>query len=204
MLFKIQIVESTRKDVIFYFSWEQQILRSYFADAYTDLPVSLWMIADDFSAIVTLFLKKSSRNIFSSCTCTSISRSFLMLRRRHSYRMWPLLPARNSQFSQTSIPPTTWCYIINSSYYYAIRESRSKRDHLGWEDVYHVHSVWKSQKSLIQHCERSELHLHLTFTILAFSPIFVWLKLTSLVTLYDRKLQVFKNSPKWTIIGIFN
>ena len=67
-------------------------------------------------SVVTLYLKKSSRNIFSSCTCTSISRSFLMLRRRHSYRMWPLLPARNSQFSQTSIPPTTWCYIINSYY----------------------------------------------------------------------------------------
>ena len=93
---KIQIVESTRKDVILDFSWQQKILRAYqpnlvffnlrspifvvqqdfFADAYTDLPISLWMIADDFSAIVTLFLKKSSRNIFSSCTCTSISRSF--------------------------------------------------------------------------------------------------------------------------------
>ena len=37
-----------------------------------------------------------------------------------------------------------------------------------------------------------------------FSPIFVLLKLTCLVTLFDRKLQVFKNSPKWTIFGIFN
>ena len=35
-------------------------------------------------------------------------------------------------------------------------------------------------------------------------PIFVLLKLTCLVTLFDRKLQVFKNSPKWTIFGIFN
>ena len=34
------------------------------------------------------------------------------------------------------------------------------------------------------------------------SPIFVLSKLTSLVTLYDRKLQVFKNSPKWTIFGL--
>ena len=25
-----------------------------------------------------------------------------------------------------------------------------------------------------------------------------------LVTLLDRKLQLFKNSPKWTIFGIFN
>ena len=28
--------------------------------------------------------------------------------------------------------------------------------------------------------------------------------MTCLVTLFDRKLQVFKNSPKWTIFGIFN
>ena len=28
--------------------------------------------------------------------------------------------------------------------------------------------------------------------------------LSCLVTLFDRKLQVFKNSPKWTIFGIFN
>ena len=33
---------------------------------------------------------------------------------------------------------------------------------------------------------------------------FVLLKLTCLVTLFDRKLHVFKNSPKWTIFGIFN
>ena len=37
-----------------------------------------------------------------------------------------------------------------------------------------------------------------------FPPIFVLLKLTCLVTLPDRKLQVFKYSPKWTIFGIFN
>ena len=37
-----------------------------------------------------------------------------------------------------------------------------------------------------------------------FPLIFVILKLTCLVTLCDHKLQVFKNSPKWTILGIFN
>ena len=35
-------------------------------------------------------------------------------------------------------------------------------------------------------------------------PIFVLLKVTCLVTLFDCKLQVFKNSPKWSIFGIFN
>ena len=37
-----------------------------------------------------------------------------------------------------------------------------------------------------------------------FPPIFVLSKLTCLVTLFDRKLLVLKNSPKWTIFGIFN
>ena len=33
---------------------------------------------------------------------------------------------------------------------------------------------------------------------------FLSYKMTYLVTLFDRKLQVFKNSPKLTIFGIFN
>ena len=37
-----------------------------------------------------------------------------------------------------------------------------------------------------------------------FPPIFVLLKVTCLVTLFDRKLQIFKNSPKWTIFVIFS
>ena len=37
-----------------------------------------------------------------------------------------------------------------------------------------------------------------------FHQFLSYLKLTCLVTLFDRKLQVFKNSPKWTIFGIFN
>ena len=35
-----------------------------------------------------------------------------------------------------------------------------------------------------------------------FPPIFVLLKLTCLVTLFDPKLQICKNSPKWTILDI--
>ena len=37
-----------------------------------------------------------------------------------------------------------------------------------------------------------------------FPQIFVLLKLTCLVTLFDRKFKVFKNSSKWTIFGIFD
>ena len=37
-----------------------------------------------------------------------------------------------------------------------------------------------------------------------FPPIFIQLKVTCLVTLFDCKLQAFKNSPKWTMFSIFN
>ena len=41
--------------------------------------------------------------------------------------------------------------------------------------------------------------------ILAFSTIFCpILKVTCLVTLFDRKLQVFKNSLKFMLFAIFN
>ena len=42
------------------------------------------------------------------------------------------------------------------------------------------------------------------FEFCHFPLIFVLLKLTCLVTLFDRKLQVFKNSPKWTIFFLFS
>ena len=43
----------------------------------------------------------------------------------------------------------------------------------------------------------------LIFQLWHFPPIFVLLKVTCLVTLFDRKVQVSKNLPKWTIFGIF-
>ena len=52
-------------------------------------------------------------------------------------------------------------------------------------------SAWKSPKMS-----------HLNFWILAFSNNFCLIKLTCLVTLFDHKLQVFKNLPKLTIFGI--
>ena len=47
-------------------------------------------------------------------------------------------------------------------------------------------------------------HLNFFFQFWRFPPILVLLNVTCLVTLFDRKLQVFKNSPKWTLFGIFN
>ena len=37
-----------------------------------------------------------------------------------------------------------------------------------------------------------------------FPPIFVLYKFNCLVTLFDQKHKVFKNSPTWIIFGIFN
>ena len=59
--------------------------------------------------------------------------------------------------------------------------------------------------TLAQQCLKITLNVALEFSqFWHFPPIFVLLNLTRLVTLFDRKLQVFKNSPKWTIFGIFN
>ena len=46
--------------------------------------------------------------------------------------------------------------------------------------------------------------LKITKNVAFGSSIFVLLKYTCLETLYDRKLQVFKNLLKLTIFGIFN
>ena len=61
-------------------------------------------------------------------------------------------------------------------------------------------------------CEFSDLTLFeidskcriLIFQFWYFPPIFVLLKLTCLETLFDRKLQVFKNLSKSAIFSIFN
>ena len=45
---------------------------------------------------------------------------------------------------------------------------------------------------------------NIAFEFWRFPPIFVLLKVTCLVTLFDCKLKIFKNSPKWTIFGILN
>ena len=42
------------------------------------------------------------------------------------------------------------------------------------------------------------------FLYFGYPPIFVLLQLTCLVTLFDRKLQVFKNSPMDHFFAIFN
>ena len=44
---------------------------------------------------------------------------------------------------------------------------------------------------------------HFNLGILAFSTNFCYIKLTCLVTLFDCKLQIFKNSSTWQFYGIF-
>ena len=61
--------------------------------------------------------------------------------------------------------------------------------------------IFKGNKT-ITHCLK--ITQNVAFEFWHFPPIFVLLKLTCLVTLFDRKLRVFKNSPKWNIFGIFS
>ena len=63
-------------------------------------------------------------------------------------------------------------------------------------------NLLKNQNPKMRFCEFSDLTLFFQFW--HFPPIFVLLKVTYLITLFDRKLQVFQNSPKWTIFDIFN
>ena len=82
--------------------------------------------------------------------------------------------------------------IISIEYLTQYFVSRSWKMHQNTQKTF-----WGEEKFIIKSAKQ-----HLEFW--HFPPIFVLLKLTCLVTLSDRKLQVFKNSPKWTIFGIFN
>ena len=56
--------------------------------------------------------------------------------------------------------------------------------------------VWR-----VTHCLK--ITQNVAFEFWYFPPIFVLLKLNCLVTLFDRKIQVFKNSSKWNIFWHF-
>ena len=58
--------------------------------------------------------------------------------------------------------------------------------------------------SIVSKIQVNCLKITRIFQFWHFPTIFVLIKVTCLVTLFDRKLQVFKNSPKLRIFGIFN
>ena len=86
------------------------------------------------------------------------------------------------------------------------------------DDVHHCLNIWNYVRkffswsiisllctfgrcTLFQNYSKCRIRI---FEFWRFSPFFVLLRLTCLVTLFDSKLQVFKNSSKWTIFGIFD
>ena len=71
-------------------------------------------------------------------------------------------------------------------------------------NTFQIHAHYMYFGHLPDECTLFENYSNCRIWILAFSTNFVLLKLNCLVILYDRKLQVFKNSPKWTFFGIFN
>ena len=77
-----------------------------------------------------------------------------------------------------------------------LRITRKSVQNKNWKQSqtkhFFIQNVWKSPKIS-----------HLSFSIIAFFTNLVLIKVTCLVTLFDRKLQPFKNSPKWTIFDFF-
>ena len=61
-------------------------------------------------------------------------------------------------------------------------------------DTIHLHKITHSDLKITQMS-------HLNFEFWHFPPIFDLLKLTCLVTLFDRKLHVFKKSPNWAFLA---
>ena len=82
--------------------------------------------------------------------------------------------------------------------------SNQFKQHKIWTD--HKMSLKNKKKKRTQFfeiTEKSKCPIWI-FQLWHFPPIFVISKVTCLVTLFDRKIQVFKNSPKLNIFGIFN
>ena len=89
-----------------------------------------------------------------------------------------------------------------SSHYSLLRYYDNSRsaDSVFWQKATNPRS--KNLSALYSQCLKTTQNV--AFLILHFwhfPPIFVILKMTCLVTLFDRKLQVLKNSPKLTIFG---
>ena len=100
----------------------------------------------------------------------------------------------------------TWAFILilvwgvwQSSTLPSLKVNKYVDTHEYYFLFHHKMKVWRV--TLFENYSKCRIWI---FEFWHFSPIFVLLKLTCLVTLFDRKLQVFKNSPKWTIFGIFN
>ena len=92
----------------------------------------------------------------------------------------------DNQHSNYNLSSSSWCHFDSISMYkYLIPE------------IYNIFDKWHSQ------CLKNPNILIWTFEFWHFSPIFVLLKVTCQVTLFDHKLQVFKNSPNWPILAFF-
>ena len=88
---------------------------------------------------------------------------------------------------------TTSEYFID----FLLRPLRRRR----YTSVLSIYLLCKQLLDNAAHCLK--ITQNVAFEFLNFG-IFHQLKLTCLVTLIDRKLQIFKNSPKWTLFGIFD
>ena len=77
---------------------------------------------------------------------------------------------------------------------------QKNRSYRCWRHFLSINSI-SHKDTLFENCSKCRIWI---FEFWHFPLIFVLIKLTCLVKLFDRKHLVFKNSPKWTIFGIFN
>ena len=76
--------------------------------------------------------------------------------------------------------------------------------HLPDQPIVRIFAILDGHGGQVSDTHCLKITQNIAFEFWHFLPIFVLLKLTCLVTLFDRKLQVFKNSPNWTFFGIFD
>ena len=136
-------------------------------------------------SFVSFYLRLESFTYRFSPPQAPSSSTFFVLKYRFSFVVIYFL------FFSATIVGVQHYYCPFSTYQFPLAPSSFIRDtilHLRPISFISGHSVWKFLKQFR----------------LNFPPIFVLLKLICLVTLFDCKLQVFKNSPEWTIFGVVN
>ena len=132
-----------------------------------------------------------------------------------------MLESQNFFFISRSLNCKVGCSICNNKWLKVLHQDLLVNGDLTgldlpwWVDLPEDHLIpewglrdrWDPHRSVYQPLPFNTLfenHLKCLLWIWHFPPIFALLKVTSWVTLFDRKLQVFQNSPKLTIFGIFD
>ena len=157
------------------------------------------LFCGDFLSSVTFLLSYLVRNLVGICKKVPHCFDIEIIQRekcqdmpKHRTTLWPWLLGQNckiSFFVQTLFSDTDTTIVCSSSI-----QAPDKR-------VACLLAHDKQYYTVFENYSKCRIWI---FEFWHFSPFFVLLKMTYLVTLFDSKLQLFKNSPKCTIFGLFN